>query len=83
MYSGYHACLTRWSTAGSLLSRSFKIPLSSNIAVCQRSQKKKLFLLKMQTMDPLHRSDLDNFFQINSPSNKIRTACWGNNSKGY
>ena len=42
MHSGYHACLTRRSTAGSLLSRSFKIPLSSNIAVCQRSQKKRL-----------------------------------------
>ena len=41
VHSGYHAFHTRRSTsAGSLLSRSFKIPLSSNIAVCQRSQKK-------------------------------------------
>ena len=61
VHSGYYAHLTRRSTsAGSLLSRSFEIPLSSNIAVCQRSQK-MLFLLKMKTMDPIHRSDLDNF----------------------
>ena len=84
VYSGHHTCLTRRSTAGSLLSRFFEIPLSWSIAGGVPEKPKNVAsLLKMQTMDPSHRFDLGNFFfQIDSPNNKNRTSSWSNNSKG-
>lgn len=71
VHCGCHACLTRRSTAGSLLSRSFVIPLSSNIVGRVPGRPKDVaLLLKMQTVDRRHRSDLDGFFQNISATDK-------------